>query len=128
MAYFIGEHKALAAGRKRIAEEDIICYLDVMFFDRNYCSYEGRIFGKDVRQPKREFMFKKTSEGIFIENAYYVKGSSFGCNAEFIIPAGTEYYYSSLYEDYIAESIMFVKYTVSEWQCMMETLGRVSQD
>lgn len=125
MAYIIGSKRNLGAGKKRISDKDIYCYLDVDFFDNNFCTYKGRIFEKGVVQPLRKFVFVDIGGNIFIENAYYVQGRSADCNAEFIIPAGTVYYYSSLFVDYIAETIIFNNYLVSGWR---KALHRISQD
>lgn len=124
MAYAIGHKKALAANKRRIATEDIYCYLDVDYFDDDYCTYKGRIFERGIVQPKRKFIYKTLGELIFLENAYYASGRSMDCNAEFIIPAGTKYCYSSLYVDYIAETIIFNKYLTSGWR---KALARISQ-
>lgn len=125
MAYIIGTKKTLAAGKIRISNSNIYCYLDVDYFDDNYCTYKGRTFGKGIVQPIRKFIFNNIGGFIFIENAYYAQGRLDDCNAEFIIPAGTKYYYSSLYNDYIAETIIFNGYLASGWR---NALARISKD
>lgn len=125
MAYAIGHKKTLSSNKKRIATEDIYCYLDVDYFDDNYCTYKGRTFQKGVIQPERKFVYKTLGDVIFIENAYYASGRSTECNAEFIIPAGTKYCYSNIYNDYIAETIIFNRYLTSGWR---NALARINQN
>jgi hypothetical protein len=123
MAYIIGSKKSLAAGKVRVSDKDIYCYLDVDYFDDNFCTYKGRTFEKGIAQPLRKFVFNNISGFIFIENAYYAHGRLTDCNAEFIIPAGTKYYYSSLYIDYIAETIIFNGYLTSGWRKALARIG-----
>lgn len=117
--YCVGFRKSCAAGKKRIAEEDIKCFLSVEIFDDKYCIYKGRIFEKGVRQLKRQFVFEQMAGQYFINNAYYAKSSEYDVNAEFIIPAGTTYYHSSLFSDYIAETIIFNRYLESGHKGML---------
>lgn len=110
MAYFVGENMKRASGKLRIAEKDIECYLNIVMFDDYICKYDGRLFKKDFVQPRREFVIERGAGGIFITNAYYVKATKFGCNAKFKIPAGAKYYHSSQYNDYIADTVVFIDY------------------
>lgn len=125
MAYIIGNKKTLASGKKRTAQNDIYCYLDVDYFDDDHCTYDRRIFMCSKKQPIRKFEFVKLGDSIFIKNAYYSQRRSEDCNAEFIIPAGSKYYYSSIYGDYISETIIFNKYLTSGWR---KALARINQE
>lgn len=98
---------------KRIAETDIYCYKRVRKTWRDDFAFSDRgfLYERGIMQPIINFAFRKSCLGylvlIFAGYCSWV-APSFGANAKFVIPAGSAYYHSERFGEYVSNRIMFV--------------------